>query len=135
MADFTMTEEQYQRLIDGVTSARMEVAEVKGVVSSFAQSLTKEQLAREELARQVAQHDQILRGDGYRQSGLSDQIGDLKDKLAAAQADYMNRANANAASIASLRKVLWTVGAAVSTPIVIDLVLRLIQIAYRSGTP
>ena len=124
MADFTMTEEQYQRLMDGVTAARMEVAEVKGAVAAFTQSLSKEQLAREELARKVEIHDVILRGDGLKQSGLADQIGDLRD-----------RSDRNATGISALRKTLWTVGAAVATPVTVDLILRLIQMAYKTGTP
>lgn len=145
MADFVMTEEQYNKLFDAINNARLEVAQVKGAVSTFSHNLAEEQSARVALGNRYDVHDLILRGDGIKQSGLSEQIGDLKsrldmaqneykDKLVEAQKDYLARAEANAKNIANLRKTLWAVGASVAIPVIVDLVLRLIQIAYHTPT-
>lgn len=133
MADFEMTQEQYNKLIDSIQAARMEVAEVKGAVATFGSNMAQESAARAALGQKYDAHDVILRGDGVKQSGLADQIQDLKDKLDTAQKDYIERAKTNADNIAALRKSIWVAAGIVAAPIIGDLALRLIQIAYHGS--
>lgn len=135
MPEVTMTDEQYRELLGSVQAARMEVAEVKGAVNTFSSRLTEETAARTTLGIKYDAHDVILRGDGIRTPGLAGQISDLSDKLETKVKTLNDRADQNAASIAALRHTIWFGVSAVAIPVVIDLVLRIIQIAYRTPTP
>lgn len=133
-ATISISEEQINRIMDAIGDVRdktaevngkvaevdNKVAEIKGTMAAYASGLEEERKAREALGRKVDKHDEILRGDGtYNKPGLIEQVGDVRQKAEDARKE-----------VKQIRTAIWIVGSGIAIPLIVDVIMRLLHMAY-----